>query len=200
MGRYMHGLALTQYLWPNHLQLYRFAVETLPKHRTGRYLEVGPGHGLFMIAAMRLSSYDEFVGVDLSETSIELTRAVLQHPAYGPFSNYRLEHVDFLGSAIEGPFDAIVMGEVLEHVEEPRKFLDAARKLLAPSGYFYMSTALNSGVLDHIYLFRSLREVEDLVREAGFTIEHSLAAPHAGTTLEQCEAEGLPVSVAYALT
>ena len=153
-----------------------------------------------MIAAMRLGSFSECVGLDVSETSIALTRSVLEHPLYGPFQDYRLEQRDFLASDLRGPFEAIAMGEVLEHVEDAERFLGEARDLLAPGGYFYMSTAVNAGVIDHIYLFRSVAEVEELLRKARFTITDRSVIPHVGTTVEQCERERLPVSVAYALT
>jgi 2-polyprenyl-3-methyl-5-hydroxy-6-metoxy-1,4-benzoquinol methylase len=200
MDRYMHGLAITEFLWPNHRAMFRFFVQTLPKDKSGRYLEVGPGHGLHMITAVRLGSFSECVGVDVSETSIALTRAILEHPLYGPFENYRLEQRDFLGSDLDGTFDAIAMGEVLEHVEDAGSFLAKARELLAPGGYFYMSTAVNAGVIDHICLFRSVAEVDELVTASGFAIDDRIAIPHIGTTVEQCERERLPVSVSYALS
>jgi 2-polyprenyl-3-methyl-5-hydroxy-6-metoxy-1,4-benzoquinol methylase len=200
MGRYMHGVAVTQFLWPNHLQMFRFFVGTVPRQMFGRYLEVGPGHGLFMMAAMRLCSFNEYLGVDISETSIALTHSVLEHPLFGPFDNYRLEHGDFLTIDLQGSFEAIAMGEVLEHVEDAERFLGRARDLLAPGGYFYMSTAVNGAVIDHIYLFRTVTEVDDLVTGAGFRITDKIVIPHIGKTLEQCEDERLPVSVAYALT
>jgi 2-polyprenyl-3-methyl-5-hydroxy-6-metoxy-1,4-benzoquinol methylase len=199
MDLYMHGLAITEFLWPNHRAMYRFFLDTLPKDMTGTYLEVGPGHGLFMIGAMRQGSFSECVGVDVSETSIALTRSILEHPVYGPFHNYRLEHRDFLASDLVGPVDAIAMGEVLEHVEDAERFLAKARKLLAPNGYFYMSTAVNGGVIDHIYLFRSISEIDGLLTRVGFAIDDQIVIPHVGTTVEQCERERLPVSVAYAL-
>ncbi len=43
MDRYMYGLAITNFLWPNHVAMARFLRETLPRDRGGRYLEVGPG-------------------------------------------------------------------------------------------------------------------------------------------------------------
>jgi 2-polyprenyl-3-methyl-5-hydroxy-6-metoxy-1,4-benzoquinol methylase len=200
MGRYMHGVAITLYLWPNHLNMRRFFVDTLPRDRTGSYLEVGPGHGMFMMTGMRIGSFSEYVGLDISATSVAITRSVLEHPLYATGKNYRLEQGDFLGTSVTGTYDALVIGEVLEHVEEPLPFLEKARTLVPPGGYFYMSTAVNGPVIDHIYLFRTVGEVDDMIKAAGFTIDNCIIEPHLGTSLEEAEERRLPISVAYALS
>ena len=85
MRKYMHGLAITAYLWPNHRALHRFFIESIPTDHQGRYLEVGPGHGVFMMCAMRQSAYESFEGIDISPTSVEMTRTLLGSGFFGNF-------------------------------------------------------------------------------------------------------------------
>lgn len=77
MNMYMHGLAITTFLWPNHVQMKSFFKEKLPKQQTGKYLEIGPGHGFHMMEAMQIAHYDEYLGVDISPTSVVLTQNIL---------------------------------------------------------------------------------------------------------------------------
>jgi hypothetical protein len=91
------------------------------------------------------------------------------------------------------------MGEVLEHVEAPGLFLDKIHELAKPNAYIFVTTCVNAPQIDHIYLFRHLSEVADLISEHGFSIVHSRAIPYEGKTLQQCEERNLPINVAYVL-
>ena len=51
MDKYMYGLIVTAFLWPNHVEIARFFHDNLPVSKAGSYLEVGPGHGYFMATA-----------------------------------------------------------------------------------------------------------------------------------------------------
>jgi SAM-dependent methyltransferase len=114
MSRYMYGLAISSFLWPNHLDLLRYFNGTLPTTKPGRYLEVGPGHGYFLLTAMQRSAFTDFLGVDISQTSIDQTRAIIDHFAPAAAGRARLERMDFLESDLPAAgFDAVVMGEVL---------------------------------------------------------------------------------------
>ena len=61
MDRYMYGLAITNFLWPNHVGMARFLRESLPRDRGGRYLEVGPGHGFLLLSAIEVGGFDELL-------------------------------------------------------------------------------------------------------------------------------------------
>src|SRR4051794_9065615 len=79
MDRYMYGLAITTFLWPNHVAMARFLRRSLPRDSGGSYLEVGPGHGFLLMAAIETGSFDDFLGVDLSAASVEQTRTIVDH-------------------------------------------------------------------------------------------------------------------------
>ncbi len=90
---------------------------------------------------------------------------------------------------IEGPFDVIVLGDVLEHVRRPTEVLAGLRALLAPEGCAVVSipnvgvwrgrlTILrgrfphdDSGLFDRTHLrFFTRAGIHELVRDAGYRI------------------------------
>jgi len=200
MRKYMHGLAITAYLWPNHRALHRFFVESIPTDHQGRYLEVGPGHGVFMMCAMRQSSYESFEGIDISPTSVEMTRALLGSGFFGDFGDYTIVEQDFFTSDIAADaFSAVVMGEVLEHVEDPGRFLQQISTVSTDDAFIFITTPINAPAIDHIYLFDSIESIEALVLGAGLRICDSLLVPYPGLTVEESMAQTLPVNVAMVL-
>jgi len=197
MKRYMYGLALTTYLWPNHRVIHRCFVDTLPRKQHGRYLEIGPGHGVYFMNAMRLGAYEAYTGVDISPTSIELTRSLLSSGAFGKFDKYEFICTDFLAeSAAHGTFQAIVMGEVLEHVENPLAFLKKIRELADAKAFVFVTTAINAPAIDHIYLYYSPEAVTDMAIVAGFRVVKVETAPYPGLSLQQSLDKKLPVNIA----
>lgn len=200
MRHYMHGLALTAYIWPNHLDMHRFFRRTLPRDRRGAYLEIGPGHGANLLAAMRLGAYDQFTGVDISPTSIDLTRRLVSRAMPHRAADVTLLLEDFLGwSSDRARFDAIVMGEVLEHVETPAAFLAQIAALSGADTYIHVTTCINAPAIDHIYLFRNTEEIEEMIETSGLRVADRYLGPHVGTTVEKCVKHALPINVAYVL-
>ena len=61
------------------------------------------------------------------------------------------------------------------------------------------SPSLNAPAIDHIFLFSKLSEVEELARESGLVIADQCVTPYTGKSIEECEAERLPVNVAYVM-
>ena len=76
----MVGLALSQYLWSTHYAMFSHLKETLEKNKTNIqcYLEVGPGHGLFLKEALTILGMQcDYTAVDISDTSLELTKSII---------------------------------------------------------------------------------------------------------------------------
>jgi 2-polyprenyl-3-methyl-5-hydroxy-6-metoxy-1,4-benzoquinol methylase len=200
MAKYMYGLALTLYLWPRHLEIYRFFANTLPRTTKGRYLEVGPGHGANMMLAMQVTAYDSFHGIDISETSIKMTQSIIEYNIPKARSLYKLEHLDFLTAHPPSEkYAGIVMGEVLEHVEQPTLFLSKAAEMARDDAYIFVTTCINTPAIDHIYLFESSEQVMEMIEESGLKIRNELILPYEGMSLAECMKKHLPVSVAYVL-
>ena len=204
MQKYMVGLAVSTFIWPQHRRYYEFfknfiaSVKHLsPTAGRSSYLEVGAGHGLYVSEVIRQDVFSRYDILDISETSLALTRKMTAEFA----ANRELHfiHADFLEFESEDCYDVISISEVLEHVETPQAFLDKSRKLLKDDGRLYLTTCINAPEIDHIYLFGAIREVEGLFAIAGLGIVDKLYIPYRNTTIERSERQKLPLNVAYVL-
>ena len=100
---------------------------------------------MFFMAAARSRKFSNCLGVDLSPTSVALTKSLMGSGHFGRFQDYELRQADFLGAPLpRASFDAIVMGEVLEHVEWPALFMARIRELAAPGAFVFVTTAINA--------------------------------------------------------
>jgi SAM-dependent methyltransferase len=200
MRNYMYGLAITAFLWPNHVALHDFFIQTFPRGQKGTYLEIGPGHGYYFMQAARLGNFDRLLGVDISPASVALTRDIIRHFEIERKCRAEVIETDFL-TFHEGnhEYSCIVMGEVLEHVEDPGRFLSAIAGLSGPATHIFVTTCMNAPAVDHISLFRSGKDVEDIITSSGLRIVDSCYVPYVGKTLAECEQKALAVNVAYVL-
>ncbi len=113
-----------------HLARYTFAARLA---RGKRVLDAGcgAGYGSVELAHAGLS----VVGIDVAPDAIEFARA-----------NYRLPNLSFEEGSVtalpheEGTFDLVVAFEVIEHLAHWSEFLLEARRVLAPTGQFIVST------------------------------------------------------------
>ena len=177
MRYYMVGLLISYMFWPNHYELFRFFRHHLPKKEPSNFLEVGVGHGLFAAKMLTWYSGTRGIGVDVSETSIDTAREILE--AFGAdISRFEFVLGDYLKTDLETQaFDFIILGEVLEHVNDAAAFLVRTKKLLAEEGQVYLSTCANCPALDHVFHFHNVEEIRNMIKDAGFRIVADLALP-----------------------
>jgi 2-polyprenyl-3-methyl-5-hydroxy-6-metoxy-1,4-benzoquinol methylase len=199
MELYMYGLALSSYLWPNHVELHRYYRTFLKNYAGGEYLEVGPGHGYYMVQAMATDLFSTHTGVDISPTSIEITKSIISSGEFGSFSNYSLELCDFLCWNKTSTYDVIIMAEVLEHVEQPNQFLFKAKEMLSDDGILYITTCINAPAIDHIYLYESAEDLRAQVNDAGLIIKDELIVPYPGLSLAESMQKKVPINIAQVL-
>jgi len=117
-----------------------FGVATsLPK--SGKLLEVGCGLGYFTYALAK-SGYD-VVGIDVSKGAID--------DATKQYGNY-FKNKDFFSLSVpeNEKFDAILMIELIEHVDNPIKYLAHAKTLLKKGGLLIVTTPNRSWYPDNI--------------------------------------------------
>jgi SAM-dependent methyltransferase len=96
-------------------------------HVRGRVLEVGAGHGTF---SGRLAAAATQLVV--SEPSPRAAR--LLRDRFAGLDHIVVDDRDLEGAAADGPFDAVVLLNVLEHVADDEKALVQLREALAPGG------------------------------------------------------------------
>lgn len=112
-------------------QTARRLLDVLAVHARGRrLLDVGSSYGLMLDEASRRGY--EVLGVELSSAGVRHTREVLTAPVL----EAGLETADLSPAS----FDAIVMTDVFEHLDEPVAALDRAAQLLAPGGVLVLTT------------------------------------------------------------
>lgn len=101
-----------------------------------KVLDVGCGGGILTEALARSGA--QAVGIDLSNDSIEAAKVHARQQ--GLDIEYRYENIEETASKYAGEFDAITCMEMLEHVPEPNKIIDACSRLLKPGGHAFFST------------------------------------------------------------
>jgi len=175
MKYYMIGLLLSYMFWPNHYKLFQFFLKNLPKEKIKSYLEVGVGHGLFTSNMQNFFPGIDTTIIDISQTSIDTAKDVLK--AFDIKSNeFTFIHGDFLElPSQEQKFDFVIMGEVLEHVNNGLDFMKKTKELLSPNGTVFLTTAANSPALDHVLHFHNVDEIRKMISDAGLRIVKEVA-------------------------
>ena len=196
MLSYMVGLGLSQFLWPTHYQMFSFFKKVIydEAKSVSSYLEIGPGHGLYMEYALsKLHKVDVAVAIDISSTSLELSRSIIQY--FIP-KKKEVEFVlgDVTKTDFDRHFDFITMGEVLEHVNQPKVLLKQLKKLLAPGGKAFVSTCANSPAIDHVVQFDNVKQMRELIISAGLTILVDLPLPVESMSVKEAEVERVTIN------
>ena len=174
MRNYMMGLLISQMLWPNHYTMFRFFQSHVSRAQPQRYLEVGAGHGLLLIDAIRRFPQVEAVVCDISQAAIDLTKEMLCS-FHVDSSHIKFMRQDFFGfSSKKGFFDFITLGEILEHVKDVKGFMKRVYDLIAKDGKVYLSTCANCPAADHVYHFHSVKEIQETIGNGHFLIEDEI--------------------------
>ncbi|HSW50343.1 MAG TPA: class I SAM-dependent methyltransferase, partial [Bryobacteraceae bacterium] len=117
-------------LWNEHFARYAFAARL---SRRKRVLDAGCGAGYGSAELARSAA--RVVGVD---ASLEALEHAVRH--------YKVANTEFLAASCAAlpfaaeSFDLVVSFEVIEHMPDWQAFLEEARRVIAPSGQFVVST------------------------------------------------------------
>ena len=79
---YMIGLALSQYLWSTHYEMFHYLKKELDnnKNNINKYIEIGPGHGLFLKTAIDILNDEiDVTAIDISPASLEVSKSILEY-------------------------------------------------------------------------------------------------------------------------
>ena len=97
-------------------------------------LEIGCGDGA--ILGLLASAGAQVTGVDSEPSALDQARRMFgERKLEGRFES-RVEDLDAV------PFDAVILAEVIEHVDEPEPLLERIKKHLAPAGRFVLTTPI----------------------------------------------------------
>jgi len=113
-----------------------------------RVLDIACGPGLLCRKVKQRRPAAHVMGVDFSHFTI--ARNQERDRAMGV--EYR--HLDIRSSllTLRGPFDVVIMCEILEHLEEPELVIAAAMNLLKPGGRFILSCPHDNDIPDPEHL------------------------------------------------
>lgn len=108
-------------------------------------LEVGCGLG-YLTYALTRAGYRRSVGIDLSAIAVERARE-----RYG--CDYRVADIAVLAADERERFDAVILSEVIEHLEDPVWFIGQLQRLLKPGGRIILTTPsrLFGGNPEHVW-------------------------------------------------
>lgn len=201
MESYMTGLMISQILWPAHYRIFNFYISCLEKNIAPNVIEIGAGHGLFAVAALkRLPLEGKYTCIDISKKSLAMTQMMINSNQHlTGKKDIELIEADFICTPYKSEFNFGIMGEVLEHVPDPLNFLKKMKELLLPGSCLFTTTVINSPAVDHIYHFKNINEVCELFDSAGFEIVDLLAIPEKDIPEDKWEKKMINVNVAAIL-
>lgn len=93
----------------------------------GRLLEVGCAYGFFLEQAQ--GSFDS-LGIDVNEPAIAAAQAL----------GVNARFADFLAQTPAGPFDVVCIWDTIEHLLDPRAYLERAHDVLNDDGWLFLTT------------------------------------------------------------
>jgi 2-polyprenyl-3-methyl-5-hydroxy-6-metoxy-1,4-benzoquinol methylase len=199
MSALLYGLGASQFLWPNHYGLFDFFVTQIGRLRpVDSYLEIGPGHGLFLLEVLRLFPKVNATVLDISPTAIEISQGAVQQLLPQAQCQFVIQDVTTMHQA--GAYDLITMCEVLEHLDNPVPILKKAHSLLSKTGHCYITTCANAPAIDHVYLYDSVESIQTQLRSCGFNIDAELALPVGPTPRERWALDKTEINYAALLS
>jgi hypothetical protein len=135
MTEYLPGLLLSHYLWPHHYRLLQFFEMAFarPMQRTGatRFVEIGTGTGLYTRRLLQIADQAHGLTFDISPAAKAFAEWHLDAFGVGSRSEVRLEDVQERGLE---PCSWLISVEVLEHLEDPLRFLRVLRSGFTDDG------------------------------------------------------------------
>lgn len=192
MFDYVVGLGLTQPLWANHYKVFRFFLDEfvpmISDAKTGA--EIGVGHGLFHSEAMRGAPELRTTLLDVSRTALSMTRNMIAATGLDPErATPVIADIQKDIPLEDGSLDALLMGELIEHIEDGKGVMSRMVRKMSRDGCCYFSTAANAPAEDHILLFTNTGEIRAFAQECGWRIVKEKTFTINDMDLEKAEKE-----------
>jgi 2-polyprenyl-3-methyl-5-hydroxy-6-metoxy-1,4-benzoquinol methylase len=108
------------------------------------WLEIGPGNGGMGELVERRGGY--WLGVEIDDMMSRRMQAAGKNVVLADFSNTHLPDLLCANASTKNGFDIVFFSQVLEHVKNPRVFLNNAYQALRPGGVIYVDVPNNDGL------------------------------------------------------
>lgn len=108
-------------------------VAQLPTNPAARILEIGCGEGATGALAKAQGRCAHYIGVELDACAASIARNVLDQVIEG-----NVETLDL--TRLSGPFNAVILSEVLEHLVDPWALAAELRKIMRPGATIHASS------------------------------------------------------------
>ena len=173
----------------------------LPKVKDFRSgAEIGVGHGLFHSEFLRGCPNMTSKLLDISPSSLEMTHRMIAATGLDTERAVKVEcDIQKMNPIKDGALDALLMGELIEHIQEGKAVMTAMASKMKKTGFCYFSTAANSPAEDHILLFRSVNEIREFVDGCGWQIEEEHLGTFNQMSIEEAEQKGRNINYAAVL-
>jgi SAM-dependent methyltransferase len=177
-GYYLDGLYLSLVLWPNHYRMLRYFLDQFMPWvpEKGRLLELPIGSGSYACYGLLQKPGWTGLGVDISASGIAYSRRLAAHWGLNRLTIEFGEGQKALPWE-DGAFDAVITGELLEHLDDPSSFLRECVRVTKPGGFLFATTAIYAASVDHVFMFEDVESVNQMILDSGATLWSYLAIP-----------------------
>jgi SAM-dependent methyltransferase len=173
MVPYMWAAVLIYPFWPsmiNHIALYRDDfLKVLPPQ--ANLLELASGHGVMGLLAAETRPDIQVKGFDISPPAVAISNKLLGVSGHNHHVSFELKNalnLDMAGAP--GTYQGIIAAMLAEHLEDPRPLFKVIAHHLAPDGYVYFSTALESAQRDHTFEYHKESEPIKMAEDVGLRV------------------------------
>lgn len=111
-------------------------IDSLAPLAARHVLDVGCGGGILSESMARRGA--DVVGIDLAEKPLKV--AALHAQEAGVLVSYRTIAAEALAETAQASFDVVTCMEMLEHVPQPQRVIEACASLVKPGGWVFFST------------------------------------------------------------
>ena len=175
MKSYMIALLVSQIFWKSHYKIIRWFENRIQYIKCDQFIEIGTGHGYFTKLFLKYHNPYKAVICDISKTSLEMTRSIISET--NEKTNINFVNKNFLEFNDKNKYDFLVMGEVIEHVYDPIKFIKCARNYINSNGKIFISTCANCAQEDHLYRFNNIQEIQKMILDNNLIIDDEFISP-----------------------
>jgi SAM-dependent methyltransferase len=130
-----------------------------------RVIDIGCSQGIASILIAREGR--EVVGIDVDAKSIAFAKEALKKESLDVQRRIQFLNLDFLSEDFTGrSFDTVIMSEVLEHLIDPRTFLEKAIGITVPAGKILITVPFGiNDAPDHKRTYYGFNLVRSLVKD-----------------------------------